>query len=558
MCAIGQTVTDALWKELMDHKAYAANKEELRKAVEEFWLLRLAGVIKGFELANKYYGFKVNNEPIDLNYMLNWMQRFAREADLVEAVHELIKKEIREFSVHAVTFVNRHEVLLNTYNYTGYQTVRDNILSDGLTEDNLEAFIDNMDNFPVNLVDYSMLLNSFGDREHEIRKIMEFLGAEDAYRKLQRYYLDKRISDIAKIRNFKKYEEEQLKDYRRTIEQEMELLGMDETAEVSALSAIRDQLAVIDQNLRTVRGKLYETREEAFKVRKDYEYLASLIKDIDFGSYDLSDQDEIARIKKGLLEASFASDAFQKDSAYILDELKPVLAHHIQLQTWRKQLYESREPWILAGEILQSVKGQFKYWDFKGLKKYYPAFLEHERPIFFYQISLFGWSNYFVLTNKRGLRVTKNSQEEIVLDEKISVVCQNGHVLFRREEPAAVLDIPLKYPENQAGYFQDVLGMLAVTLSTCEESLFDLPENFYSDVREGDKTGTGFQKQFQDMFQGKVAPFFKNTKKTFGILGGDKDNGFSKGTDTVQYCTQCGAMVKKTDNFCCVCGSKVK
>ena len=56
---------------------------------------------------------------------------------------------------------------------------------------------------------------------------------------------------------------------------------------------------------RTVNGRLYDTREEAEKVRNDYVFLKDLIDKLDIGSYDLLDESNIDTIKSRLTSAPY-------------------------------------------------------------------------------------------------------------------------------------------------------------------------------------------------------------------------------------------------------------
>lgn len=404
--------------------------------------------------------------------------------------------------------------------------------------DKKKIIISALETFPLEKSLYRHILKVFGDADGNITSLANFFELDINLFKSE--LLEEYIATLPPINmNFENEISERLQEIFR----QKQFLGC--SFSISKEEELQRRLQELDILQRTVRGQLYETREEAERVRNDYSLLVSRIQNIDFDSYNLLDQNDIEKIKSDLFSSTFKSDAFKNNPDYVLDELTPVLKRYIQIQTWREQLQKSIEPWIMVEEIVRKsdiipeIKDKLKYWNFTGLKKYYPSLLKFERPVLFLKISLFGWSKYFVLTNKRGLLISENEQRSIAINNKTDIRYINGQLSFRNEEKNNSLVIPINYPENKAEQFTDVLKLIALTLCNRQEVLFEIPENFYPDKNSTHSAGAVFTNRIKGIF-----------KSLNGFLGDSDDS-----TPSVRYCPQCGAIVKEKDKFCTTCGN---
>ena len=288
--------------------------------------------------------------------------------------------------------------------------------------------------------------------------------------------------------------------------------------------ALKDKLTELDIIFRTVRGRLYETREEAERVRNDYRHLADLIKSFDFDSYNLLNQDSVSAVKEYMISETYESDAFKSNSELVLEELEPILNHHIQNQIWKKRIISSNEPWKTVEEIIRESgifsdkENDVKYWNFGGLKKYYPTLTEYERPILFFKISLFGWRNYLVVTNKRILNVKKNTQTILLIGDQTHVDYREKRLSFFNVEKAHGFEFPLTYKGQNEECLAEVLNLIIHTIRQCNEILFGVSNDFHP------------------------AP----------------GNIPLSNMAEIRYCSQCGHKLIQGAAFCSQCGSRIR
>lgn len=440
--------------------------------------------------------------------------------------------------------------------WDSYQTCLRGVLSlqNNEAKDRKTTAIESLKNFPIEEFSYKYILNELGDENGDITSLGEYLDINVWHVKN-----DLMFAYISALPKPDQNDEEVILSQQQGIAQKKTFLGFDSvTTKEEELQKMWEDL---DTRLRTVRGALYDTREEAAKVRKDYELLGSQIMKTDFYSYNLLEAEGVQRLKDDFLSLAYESSAFHNDENYVVNELKPVLTYQIQLQTWKKQLQESREPWTTIEDITNGsdvaavVKDKFKYWNFDGLKKYYPRLLGYERPLLFMKASILGWNQYFVLTNKRGLHITKNNQEDFPIDDGIKFVYNKGFLRIGNDRTPEAVKISLTCSDDEARHLTDILVMIADTLSKREETIFELPENYYPEPGSQVSTGTVFTNQVKGIFKNKVSPFFKGNQNAGKSADTPQSDGNASG---VRFCTQCGAKVKVGDRFCAGCGNKLQ
>lgn len=320
---------------------------------------------------------------------------------------------------------------------------------------------------------------------------------------------------------------------------------------------LQKRLKELDIMQRTVKGVLYESREKAEELRWDYEVLNNLIKETELSSLNLLDDTELLKIREYFLSADYISDEFHNDSSYVLNEVNPLLEHQRNLQQWRKELLESREPWVTAEEIMQksgvqsALKEDLRYANFDGNRKYYPLLLPYEKPVIYLQKSLFGWSNYLVITNKRALHIEKKQQISVEWTETTEIDYGAGLLLFSNPESGERISIRVRWPEEKIKYVLDVLKVLIFTLKECDEQLFKIAEN---DIR----TEVNVQNQ-KEIWKGALKNSFasflrsRDTEKQRD----DVKNEIAMDKDKIQYCTHCGYAAAVSDRFCKNCGHKL-
>lgn len=352
------------------------------------------------------------------------------------------------------------------FKWTAYQNCLMNliILQDGKTQEADKITIEALKEFPFEKNLYKYVLREFGDEDGSVTKIADFLDFDiaDFKEELLTTY-------ISTMKDVPSWDEDGLKDQLEKVHNYKKFLAYDVPTDIE--EKIEAQLKKIDLMMRTVRDKVYETREEADNVKSDYAYLNNIMRhNIDFTIYDYFNSIDITNITNYLLAQPYKSDAFKNDQAYVLNELQPVLDRYKQVQVWREQIYTSKEPWkmiesvVLNCGIMPALKDKFKYWNFDGLKKYRPILYQYEGPVLYYQLSLFGWSNYFVLTNKRAIHIIKKTQQAIFLNEKISVDYQNGALMFIEDKKTIVMNIPFKYNDDLKDPLVDVLNLIVAAL----------------------------------------------------------------------------------------------
>ncbi len=328
-----------------------------------------------------------------------------------------------------------------------------------------------------------------------------------------------------------------------------------------ALDGLEKNLQAVLEK-RTVRGIRYDSREEADKVRRDYATLSAAMGQIDFGSYNLLEQSNVEEIKSHLLGERYESDAFAGDQSYILNELAPVLDYYIQLQLWKEELIHSDEPWTVVEKMIRDsgipdeTKEKIRFWNFAELKKYYPALVEHERPLLYYRLGLFGWGQYFVLTNKRALVVKRNAQEAISLGEDTDVRYNDNQLTFTAKAEEKSLPVPFKCPESGVKPLMDIMELIVGNIRTMDETLFDVPDGFYPDQADHVSSSEGFTTQLKGIFQKGRSSFMKKGKTLGESQENVHDTQNSKGRSP-RFCSQCGSKVNEGDKFCASCGNRL-
>lgn len=471
---------------------------------------------------------------------IEWRQKYLKNPqcnDLVLKLREICEKAIFDV-IQYTAYALKLDLNLSFFSLEVYQMNQKKILYllNNKMQDGENLILDVLKSFPFEQSIYKLLFREYGDTDGRVTSLADFFGLDVEH--LKKELLSEYILSLPIINR---------NSEREIIEQLREIIKYKEFLEypIPTIKEIllQKRLQELDICQRTVRGKLYNTREEAEKVRNDYVSLDSLITSIDFASYNLLNQNDIIKIKEYVLAVPFDSDTFKNDSGYILNELQPVLEHKIQMQAWSDKLCKSREPWKVVEEIIhdskiyQEFKEKFKYWNFNGVKKYYPTLVNYERPVLFFQMSLFGWTDYFVLTNKRGLHITKNVQSFVVISDKTSIDYRNGQLLIRDEEKKEDLIILIKYPEDGAKYFVEILRTIIGALCKCEESLFET-STLDSGVNNMSLSGGGLLGQFEGLVT-DIESFLENKSK-------------------IQYCSRCNSIVGEIDKFCGKCGNKLR
>lgn len=411
--------------------------------------------------------------------------------------------------------------------------------------------------FPFEKPLYKYLYREFGDVDGAVTKLADYYGMNVAA------YKEEAIQEYVEMLPVLNMDsEEDILMRLETIQKKKRDLAYD--GRLQTENVLNKRLQEIDIMKRTVRGKLYESRDEATNVQKDYEILGKFINSIEFNQYDLLEKKVSEELRTKAFSLSFMSDSFNSDHTYVLSELDPILNYQIKLQIWSRELKESRSPWetskkvILESDIPEDCKEKLKYWDFNGLKKYYPVLLEFERPILFWQVSLFGWSNYYILTNKRVLHVNKINQTEIELKNCNKIEYLNGQLQIIESIQKESLEIPVRCPVEEIKYLKDVLKVLKNALCECDERLFKVAADYYPDMSNVTFVQEDITNQIKGLFQGKVSPFLKRAQKSLNGILESADIQESEKTQRIRFCSQCGASVKEDDRFCSSCGAKIR
>ncbi len=399
--------------------------------------------------------------------------------------------------------------------------------------------------FPYDKYLYKHILWEFGDRDSEITSLANFFGLDIAEFKpeLFKEYLDS-------LMPLDMDDEQALQTRLERIISKKQFFGYYEVTVTE--ENLEKRLIELDIMKRTVKGRIYDTREEAEKVGNDYVLLADLIEKSDIGSYDLLNPSNITAIKGRLISAPYQSEAFKRDTELIFEELDSILNHHIQNQTWIKQILTSYEPWIIIKEIIIS-SGIFsnsgadvQYWDFTGLKKWYPALIDNERPVMFFKVGLLGWRNYLVLTNKRILNVKKDSQTAMEITDETHVAYRNNKLLFCKKEEDSSFGAIITY-KGKTEYLEEIMDLIIRTLRQCDEALFSVSSNFYP---SSDSISEG-QEGITTRIKGIFSSFLTSGPQT-------KSTASENLTSAINFCSHCGHKLTPGASFCVNCGQRIK
>lgn len=399
--------------------------------------------------------------------------------------------------------------------------------------------------FPYDKYLYKYVLWEFGDRNNEITSLADFLGLDitDFKSELFKEYLDS-------LMPLNMDDEQAIQTRLERITSKKQFFGYYDVTITE--ENLEKRLAEIDIIKRTVNGRLYDTREEAEKVREDYVFLKDLIDKLDIGSYDLLEESNIDTIKSRLTSVPYQSDAFRRDTGLIFEELDPILNHYIQNQRWIKQILTSSKPWtdikdiIISSNIFSNSGANVQYWDFNGLKKWYPVLICNERPIMFVKVGLLGWRNYLVVTNKRIINVKKDTQTEMEITDDTNVVFKDSKLLFCSKESGISFGAIITY-KGKTEDLEEILNLIIQTVRKCDEKLFVVPDNYYPVSGSIPAREEGITTRIKGMF----SCFTATENKT-------ESNPSAGINSEIRFCSHCGHKLIQGASFCTNCGEKVK
>ena len=398
--------------------------------------------------------------------------------------------------------------------------------------------------FPYDKYLYKHILWEFGDRDSEITSLADFFDLDIAEFKpeLFKEYLDS-------LMPLNMDDEQAIQTRLERITSKKQFFGYYDVTITE--ENLEKRLIEIDIMKRTVNGRLYDTREEAEKVRNDYVFLKDLIDKLDIGSYDLLDESNIDTIKSRLTSAPYQSNAFKEDTELIFEELTPILNYYIQKQKWIKQIMTSSKPWtdikeiLISNNIFSSSGSDVQFWDFNGLKKWYPVLMYNERPIMFVKVGLVGWRNYIVVTNKRIINVKKETQTEMDITDDMYVTFKDSKLLFCSKESGISFGAIITY-KGKIEDLEEMLNLIIRTVRKCDEKLFAVPDNYYPVTGSVSARKEGITTQIKGMF----TSFMTNGNKT-------ESNVSSEVTSEIKFCSNCGHKLVVGASFCTNCGEKI-
>ena len=410
-------------------------------------------------------------------------------------------------------------------------------------ENRKDLALDALEQFPFSDNVYRLLLMEFGDSDGSITKIAEFLNIDIT--SLKKELFDEYIKNIPEPETLG---ENKVKFHLNGIKAMKKYMSYDvETLLEPKLLTCLDE---IDLMLRTVKGVVYDTREEARNVENDYILLEKTWDAIDYSKYNLLNDEGIRSFKDAFYQIEFRSTAFSESKdKYLSEFIEPRIGYYIQLQRWKEEYLTSQQPWQVLEMIIQNAslkeecKYKIKYGDFIGVKKYPPHLEDFERPIMYLKESIFGWSEYYVLTNKRVIYIKKTFQDEIVLSEAVNILYENNGLEFIG---ACDKKIRLYLPCDDEKKITKEIELIISLLKEADDTKFSFDKSVFVQ-----STG-GVTDQIKNIFAGIGKINFGN-KKEQAFSGNIEDH---SSNNEFKYCMNCGAKIKKDDRFCFKCGTK--
>lgn len=388
---------------------------------------------------------------------------------------------------------------------------------------------------------YYTVISTIGDQEGRVTELAEFFGID--LTECKRYVFDSFCKDLPPV-VFEEENENEIIEQVERINRYKEKIGL-HNYENDIEPYLKNGLAELDLKIRTINGFVFETREEAKKVDRDFDTLLAAIKAINFDNYDLLNETEVHLLKQKLFDIEYQSDSFKSDNKYVESEFNVYYAKERQKQEWKNSIIKSDTPYVKIGEIIQyggvqqKILNKIEFWYFDGIKKNKPVLLMNEQIVLYIKRGLLGWNNYLAFTNKRILDVNGNNISNIDINTNVKCL-YDGSTIFITN---GIISFPttIKCSYHEANKTINILNVIIGALIQCDDKKFR-------------------NTQYTVPVRNKMAPSVNiglqqtNSKE---LMTENNDNRVLTQSEFV-FCTQCGNKMEARFNFCYKCGARLK
>ncbi len=258
---------DVFWNYLMEKKIYEMNKDSVRGTLLNRWLDMNKEMSQDC-ISVGVYLIKCKTQSPTQGGLLAGIQDLRSSPQKIDEICSTITLACELMVImYEPEQVRQYGVLENDYDYMRFLNIQENLSDLGLNEHTVVDYVSNIKLFPHNVASYFNILCQFGDRDHEIESLMEFIYMGEIARALKYSIVNTKYPAFKNEKEYKNYSESQLIEMATAINGFEQYMGINYPIELPHLSNIKKRLDEIDIEERTANGKLYETREEAQDVR---------------------------------------------------------------------------------------------------------------------------------------------------------------------------------------------------------------------------------------------------------------------------------------------------
>ena len=443
-----------------------------------------------YALTDKFGDFSTNKPDKiieDAWKEIHWRQEYKKNPQYntyILTLKDICTRQIFDIVVSTAIMLG-FELDSSRCSYEAYQNYAGKmiLLQGKKIEDNVQTVKDAFKFFPFDKIVYRHLLSIFGDEDNTITNISNYLEIDisTVKRELLNEYIDQMPSlTSGSVNDISKRIQE--------IQEKQKYLNYSGNEQIK--NDPFDQYIRLENQMRTVNGRTYDSAGEANLVRMDYETLDQMVQNIDFFEYDLFNPAVLDSILPAFAKCDFKSTVFKKDQTLLTDLLREKIEKYKEFQIIYLELRASSRPWNTVEKIIRrsiikdDIFAYTKFYNFKSLNNP-PRLLPNEIPVVYHQVKLIGWSEYWVLTNRRIIYVNSTSQFPLFLDKNTTLnYAADGFIVVNRTVNIQ-LNLPISCSKEHTEYLTNLFRSLIKALCQCKYTMLTASsssgvQNFFS------------------------------------------------------------------------------
>ncbi len=306
-------------------------------------------------------------------------------------------------------------------------TIRKNLAEGKIPEAQIkENVVKILKTNPTHIGVYKYTINKWGDEKGEVEKLADYFDVD-----IKSYKKQKLESACAQYIKPKSMVEEEVLEQKNKILDLCRIVGYPSAEFTKQLD---ERLKVIDENLRTVEGVMYPTRETAQKVRDDIALFNLKVEEYDFYAVDLSDEENCKKTAGFFCGLDYKYDKFTEIAQSKIDE---IIKKNIGCQQLKKELsvpdgfLERFNEYADNSDAFSHMGKHARKIDFITDKKYkFPEFTEeHGMPILFCDFtSLCSWKTALILTTRAIFVFGSNGTKRIEFNDIKTIGTKNSTI----------------------------------------------------------------------------------------------------------------------------------